>query len=104
MSTLIATHPMNDGGIMEVHDDGTVARGTTEWKVKRYFYKDSEGNYIRDETILVGKRGAEYLLRGYLNDDTGKRAMISLTSGAEYRSKGNRVEVIEIAGIIEFLN
>lgn len=51
---------------------------------------------------LVGARGAAYFLRGFLGEDTGRRAVVSWKSGAELRDRtGRAVRVVELGGVIE---
>lgn len=105
LTTDILTNTISDKlGTMDVYLCGSVKRGKTTFNVKRLVFRDWEGVENNRETHLIGVRGAEYLLRKFIGDDTGARQMISLNSGAEYRVQGNRIKVIEVAGVIEFLN
>lgn len=98
----VEVHEMTDGGTMTVAPDGEVKLGPSVFEVRRFRFEhpDSEPRF---ETHLIGKRGATYLLRPYLekNGDSGLRQVISLNTGAPLRQKGNEVRVIEIAGVIE---
>lgn len=95
-------HEMTDGGTMTVVPDGEVKLGSSVFEVRRFTF-DHPGSEPRFETHLIGKRGATYLLRPYLekNGDSGIRQVVSLNTGAVLRQKGNEVKVVEIAGIIE---
>lgn len=95
-------HEMSDGGTMTVVPDGEVVLGSSVFEVRRFTF-DHPGSEMRFETHLIGKRGATYLLRPYLEKkgDSGLRQVISLNTGAPLRQKGNEVRVIEIAGVIE---
>lgn len=98
----VEVHEMSDGGTMTVSPDGEVTLGSSTFEVRRFTF-DHPGDEPRFETHLIGKRGATYLLRPYLekNGDSGIRQVISLNTGAAMRRKGNEVKVIEIAGVIE---
>lgn len=98
---LVDTHVQPDNSLYSIYEDGTVTLGKSTFKVKRHVSQTREGVQLNSTTYLEGKRGAIYLLRPFLGDDTGARQMVSTKTGAEYRVKGNRVKVIEIAGIIE---
>lgn len=52
-------------------------------------------------TVLTGPRGAQYFLRGYLGKDTGRRQIISFTSGQPLRVNGNEVRVHLLGDVIE---
>ena len=95
-------HEMLDGGTMTVVPDGEVMLGSSVFEVRRFVFEYADGSVSR-ETHLIGKRGATYLLRPYLEKkgDSGLRQVISLNTGAPLRQKGNEVRVIEIAGVIE---
>lgn len=77
-------------------DAAPVTLGNTTYQVR--VQRFNNGN---EEVHLTGPRGAEYFLRGYMGEDTGKRQVISWKSGQPLRVKGNEVKVIYIAGIIE---
>lgn len=98
----VEVHSMSDGGTMTVFPDGEVKLGFSTFEVRRFVFEHPESK-PRFETHLIGKRGATYLLRPYLekNGDSGLRQVISLNTGAPLRQKGNEVKVIEIAGVIE---
>lgn len=98
----VEVHSMSDGGTMTVFPDGEVKLGSATFEVHRFVF-EHPGSEPRFETHLIGKRGATYLLRPYLekNGDSGLRQVISLNTGAPLRQKGNEVRVIEIAGVIE---
>lgn len=100
---VIDTQDLNDGGKMTVVSDGTLKLGSATFDIHRYIF--AHADETRYETHLVGKRGAQYLLRPYLerHGDSGLRQIISLNSGAPLRQRGNEIKVIEIAGVIEQL-
>lgn len=104
-TTLVEVLTTSDGGRMEVTRDGEIShpRVKTPWTVVRHHYFTADGTYKHSDTYLEGARGGFYYLRPYLGQDTGRRQMVSMKSGGNYRIKGNPVEVIEVAGIIEFL-
>lgn len=85
----------------------TTDHGTTELRGTTFQVQRLTFNYVSGEetteTHLIGARGARYLLRPFLErgGDSGIRELISLTSGAPWRKRGNAVRVIEIAGVIE---
>lgn len=83
-------------------DHGETELRGTKFQVQRltFTYDDGDEN---TETHLIGARGTRYLLRPFLErgGDTGIRELISLSSGAPWRKRGNTIRVIEIAGMIE---
>jgi hypothetical protein len=90
---------------------GTVTLGRTTYDVVELLfseYVDAITGATRpasSEHHLIGPRGARYLLRGFLYrngaTDTGIRQVISLTSGAPLRVRGNEVRVVVVGDIIE---
>ncbi len=83
-----------------------VVLGKTTYKVEEWvhtFVDHLRGDVTVTDTmtVLTGPRGAQYFLRGFLGEDTGRRQVISFTSGAPLRVKGNEVRVVHLGGHIE---
>ena len=86
---------------LEVRDGGVVLLGATTYRVEVHEWTYPDARPASAETFLIGPRGARYLLRGFLGPDTGVRQVISMTSGAPLRVRGNEVRVHQLGSIIE---
>jgi hypothetical protein len=82
----------------KIIDAGTVTLGRTVYRVEVQEFANGES-----ETHLYGPRGAMYLLRRFIErkGDTGLRQVISATSGAPLRVRGNEVRVYQLGTVIE---
>lgn len=86
---------------LEVLEAGTVLLGATTYRVEVHEWTYPDPQPVSTETYLIGPRGARYLLRGFLGPDTGLRQVISMTSGAPLRVRGNEIRVHQLGDIIE---
>ena len=85
------------GTTYEMRDGGTVTLAGTTYTVEHQVYATTGGT----TTWLTGPRGAVYFLRGYRNDETGLRQVISWKSGAELRKHGNEVRAVLVGDVVE---
>lgn len=92
-------------------DRGTVTLGRTTYQVRELLFSayvdaiSGDERPAKSEYHLVGPRGATYLVRPFLYrnpaHDTGVHQVISLTSGAPLRVRGNEVRVVVLGDVIE---